>query len=135
MDVLDEQILASQVVRATEEELDILADHKVKVVTMPLSNCEVGGGIAPVPVMLEKGLHPAWEQMDILTTLKLWGGAFLIHKANQKDPQVMSARQVYKMATEYGAEALGIDAGVLEEGQAGRFDNGPHRYTYTCQWA
>lgn len=29
----------------------------------------------------------------------------------------MSARQVYKMATEYGAEALDIDAGVLEEGK------------------
>lgn len=118
MDVLDEQILASQVVQATEEELDILADHKVKVVTMPLSNCEVGGGIAPVPVMLEKGLHPCLGTDGYIDNFfEVMRGAFLIHKANQKDPQVMSARQVYKMATEYGAEALGIDAGVLEEGR------------------
>lgn len=36
-------------------------------------------------------------------------GAFLIHKGYHKDPQAMPARKVYRMATELGAKAVGIE--------------------------
>jgi cytosine/adenosine deaminase-related metal-dependent hydrolase len=46
-------------------------------------------------------------------------GAFLIHKADQLNPQVMPAHLVWYLATEGGARALGLDrVGRLEPGWA-----------------
>jgi cytosine/adenosine deaminase-related metal-dependent hydrolase len=35
-------------------------------------------------------------------------GAFLIHKAYRQDPRVMPANEVWRLATEGGAQALGL---------------------------
>lgn len=115
---LDQNVLASQVVQASDRELDILARHGVKAVTMPLSNCEVGGGFAPVTRMLQRGI-PVGLGSDgyINNFFEVMRGAFLVHKANQQNPQVMPAETVYKMATSMGAEAAGLTrCGVLKEG-------------------
>lgn len=116
---LDETVLASQVVQVSEKELDILAKHKVKAVSMPLSNCEVGGGFAPVSKMLEKGMTVGLGTDGYINNFfEVMRGAFLVHKANQQDPQVMPAKTVYEMATSMGAKAVGIEnTGVLEEGK------------------
>ena len=115
---LDEQVLASQVVQATDAELDILAKHQVKAVSMPLSNCEVGGGFAPVTKMLDRGMTVGLGTDGYVNNFfEVMRGAFLMHKANQQDPQAMPAKTVYEMATAMGAQAVGIeDAGILKEG-------------------
>lgn len=115
---LDEDVLASQVVQVSEKELDILAAHQVKAVSMPLSNCEVGGGFAPVSKMLDKGMTVGLGTDGYINNFfEVMRGAFLVHKANQQDPQVMPAKTVYEMATSMGAQAVGIkEAGVLKEG-------------------
>ena len=115
---LDEQVLASQIVQATDTELDILSKHKVKAVSMPLSNCEVGGGFAPVTKMLDRGMTVGLGTDGYVNNFfEVMRGAFLMHKANQQDPQVMPAKTVYEMATSMGAQAIGLtDAGVLKEG-------------------
>lgn len=115
---LDENILASQIVQTTDAELDILAKHQVKAVSMPLSNCEVGGGFAPVTKMLERGMTVGLGTDGYINNFfEVMRGAFLMHKANQQDPQVMPAKVVYEMATTMGAQAVGIaDAGILKEG-------------------
>lgn len=115
---LDEQVLASQVVQATDAELDILAKHQVKAVSMPLSNCEVGGGFAPVTKMLDRGMTVGLGTDGYINNFfEVMRGAFLMHKANQQDPQAMPAKTVYEMATAMGAQAIGIeDAGILKEG-------------------
>lgn len=116
---LDEDVLASQVVQVSEDELDILAKHHVKAVSMPLSNCEVGGGFAPVSKMLEKGMTVGLGTDGYINNFfEVMRGAFLVHKANQQDPQVMPAKTVYEMATSMGAQAIGLkEAGVLEAGK------------------
>lgn len=53
---LGPHVLASQGVQMSPKEIDILAERGVRVVHMPLSNCEVGGGVAPIPRYLEKGV-------------------------------------------------------------------------------
>lgn len=115
---LDENILASQVVQVSDKELDILAAHGVKAVSMPISNCEVGGGFAPVTKMLERGMTVGLGTDGYVNNFfEVMRGAFLMHKANQQDPQVMPAEVVYEMATSMGAKAAGIeDAGELREG-------------------
>jgi cytosine/adenosine deaminase-related metal-dependent hydrolase len=87
---------------------------------MPLSNCEVGGGFSPVPEMLAGGI-PVGLGTDgyINDFFEVMRGAFLMHKARLQDPAVMPASTVWKMATEDGARALGLDS-------RGRLQTGAH---------
>jgi 5-methylthioadenosine/S-adenosylhomocysteine deaminase len=50
------QMMASQCVQLSEREREIIAARGVKVTHMPLSNCEVGGGIAPMPQQMAAGV-------------------------------------------------------------------------------
>lgn len=115
---LDENVLASQVVQVSDKELDILAERGVKIVSMPLSNCEVGGGFAPVTKMLEKGITVGLGTDGYINNFfEVMRGAFLMHKGNEQNPQVMPAEIVYNMATSQGAKAIGIpNTGELKVG-------------------
>lgn len=115
---LDKNVFASQVVQMKDYELDIMVKRGTRAVSMPLSNCEVGGGVAPVSKMLEKGMKVGLGTDGYINNFfEVMRGAFLIHKAYQQDPQAMPAKDVYKMATGLGAQAMGVnDAGKLEEG-------------------
>lgn len=112
-------LIASQCVQVSGRELDLLADAGVKAVHMPLSNCEVGGGIAPVPKMLASGMIVGLGTDGYVNDFfEVMRGAFLIHKAYCQDPQIMPARQVFRMATELGAKVLGWEkTGTLLPGQ------------------
>lgn len=111
-------VLASQVVQCDGQELDTLAKHQVRAVTMPLSNCEVGGGVAPVTEMLRRNMTVGLGTDGYINNFfEVMRGAFLIHKAHLQDPQAMPAKTVVDMATAMGARAIGLpDAGRLEEG-------------------
>lgn len=115
---LDRNVLASQVVQVSDKELDILAKHQVSVVSMPISNCEVGGGFAPVSKMLDRNMTVGLGTDGYVNNFfEVMRAAFLVHKANQRDPQVMPAKTVYQMATSMGAKAIGLeDAGSIREG-------------------
>ncbi len=116
---LDEQVLASQGVKLTEGEIDILAARGVKLVHVPLSNCEVGGGFSPVPDLLARGVTVGLGTDGYINNFfEVMRGAFLLHKAHREDPEAMPAAEVYAMATEYGAKSLGVPGGRLEAGGA-----------------
>ncbi len=110
--------LASQCVQLSPNEIDIIAARGVKVSHMPLSNCEVGGGIAPVPELLDRGVTMGLGSDGYINDMfEVMRGAFLIHKARTLDPGAMPAEVVLHMATEGGARALGLDRiGRLEPG-------------------
>ncbi len=108
--VLSERSLLSQCVQISPEEIELLARHKARVTHMPLSNCEVGGGIAPLPALVDAGVSVGLGSDGYITDFfEVMRGAFLIHKANQQDPQVMPAWQVWYLATEGGAKAIGLE--------------------------
>ncbi|RME97126.1 MAG: amidohydrolase [Chloroflexi bacterium] len=114
------QMLASQCVQLSERERQIIAERGIKVTHMPLSNCEVGGGIAPVPQQIAAGVTPGLGSDGYINDFfEVMRGAFLIHKAHQQNPQVMPAHTVWHMATEGGAQAIGLqNVGRLEPGWA-----------------
>ncbi|MEW5958486.1 MAG: amidohydrolase family protein [Chloroflexota bacterium] len=114
------QLLASQCVQLSERERQIIAERGLKVTHMPLSNCEVGGGIAPVPQQLAAGVTLGLGSDGYINDFfEVMRGAFLIHKANQLNPQVMPAPQVWYLATEGGARSIGLErVGRLEPGWA-----------------
>lgn len=113
-------MLASQCVQLSERERSIIAERGVRVTHMPLSNCEVGGGIAPAPQLVEAGVTLGLGSDGYVNDcFEVMRGAFLIHKADQLNPQVMPAHLVWYLATEGGAHALGMErVGRLEPGWA-----------------
>jgi cytosine/adenosine deaminase-related metal-dependent hydrolase len=113
-------LLASQCVQLSERERAILVERGMKVTHMPLSNCEVGGGIAPVPELLASGTTLGLGSDGYINDFfEVMRGAFLIHKAKHQNPQVMPAREVWYLATEGGARSLGLEqVGRLEPGWA-----------------
>lgn len=102
-------LFASQCVQLSDREQEIIAERGVRVSHMPLSNCEVGGGIAPIPEMLERGVTIGLGSDGYLNDMfAVMRGAFLLHKARLCSPQVMPAPTVFRLATSGGAEALGL---------------------------
>jgi len=103
-------MLASQCVQISPIEIDIIARRGVRVTHMPLSNCEVGGGIAPVPDLVAAGVTVGLGSDGYITDFfEVMRGAFLIHKAHRQDPRVMPANLVWRLATEGGARAIGLE--------------------------
>jgi cytosine/adenosine deaminase-related metal-dependent hydrolase len=101
------KMLASQCVQLSPYERAIIARKEIKVTHMPLSNCEVGGGIAPVPEQVAAGVTLGLGSDGYLNDFfEVMRGAFLIHKANMQNPQVMPAHKVWYLATEGGARSL-----------------------------
>jgi cytosine/adenosine deaminase-related metal-dependent hydrolase len=90
----------------------------MRVSHMPLANCEVGGGIAPVPELLDAGVTVGLGSDGYINDFfEVMRGAFLLHKARLLDPGAMPAATVLGLATEGGAQALGLERiGRLEPG-------------------
>ena len=111
-------VLASQAVAVDADEIRLLARRNARVAHMPLSNCEVGGGIAPVPAIIEAGIRPGLGSDGYLNDpFEVMRGAFLIHKGAMRDPSVMPAGVVLHMATDWGARAIGLpDGGTIAPG-------------------
>ncbi len=115
---LDKDVVASQMVQLSDKEINMAAKSGMSAVSMPLSNCEVGGGVAPVPEMLAAGMQVGLGSDGYVNNFfEVMRGAFLIHKAYKQDTQAMPANVVYDMATAMGGRALGRpDLGVIAPG-------------------
>lgn len=111
-------MLASQCVQISQRERAIIAERGIRVTHIPLSNAAVGGGIAPIPELLDAGVTIGLGSNGYITDFyAVMRGAFLLHKAQRGDPQVLPAWQVLYLATEGGARALNLAlVGRLEPG-------------------
>ncbi len=111
--VLSERTLAAHCVWGEGGEIELLAKRKVGVAHCPKSNLKLASGIAPVARMLEEGVRGCLgtdgaasnNTLDILAEASL---AARLHKAASGDPTVLSAPEVLKMATLWGAQSLGL---------------------------
>ncbi|MCS7279444.1 MAG: amidohydrolase [Thermodesulfobacteriaceae bacterium] len=111
---LSENLIAVHCVRLSKREIELFSKHKVKVVHCPESNLKLGSGIAPVPEMLKKNLMvgigtdgPASNNdLDLFSEMRT---ACLIQKGIEENPLVLTAKEVFKMATEIGAKSLGFE--------------------------
>ncbi|MDR3144743.1 MAG: amidohydrolase family protein [Treponema sp.] len=123
--LLSGRLIAAQCVQLSPEEIDALARAGVRPVHVPLSNCEVGGGIAPAPALLDRGLPLALGTDGYINNFfAVMRGAFLIHKGYLQSADVMSAKTVWNMATACGARAVFGDrekTGTLAPGYGADF--------------
>jgi 5-methylthioadenosine/S-adenosylhomocysteine deaminase len=118
-------LLACHGVMLTDEDMDLLRTHDVKVAHNAESNMKLASGIAPVPELLKRGVCVAIgtdgcasnNNLDMLSEMDT---VAKLHKVNTMDPTVLDADTVLAMATIEGARALGLAdrIGSLEPGKA-----------------
>ena len=107
----------------TDEDLDIMAQKGICVVTNPASNLKLASGIADITRMLEKGVHVAigTDGPASNNCLDMFREMFLVTglaKVRENNAAAVSADNVLRMATVEGAYAMGLkDADVLAEGK------------------
>lgn len=120
--LLTRPLTAVHCVHLTGEEIDLAAKNDVTVVYNAKSNMKLGSGIAPIVALHRAGAPIAIgtdgaASNDLLDPFEEMRCGLLLQKAAQTDPTVLGARDAFRFATEVGARACRIDAGVLDEGK------------------
>jgi 5-methylthioadenosine/S-adenosylhomocysteine deaminase len=123
--LLGPKLVADHCVAVNESDISLLAENRVKVVHNPESNMKLASGIAPVPRFLESGITVALGTDGCASNnnLDMFGEMDMsakLHKAATLDPTVLPAATALRMATVYGATALGW------EGLTGQIAPGMH---------
>jgi len=123
--ILSDTFVGVHAVWLEQEEIEILAQYGASVVHCPGSNAKLGNGLAPVTAMLAAGIPvglgtdgPASNnRQDLFYEMDFCAKG---HKLVTRDPALMDARTVLKIALFLGAEALGLEetVGSLSRGMA-----------------
>jgi len=97
-----------------EDDFDILKKHNIYVITNPASNLKIASGIAPINEYLKRGIKVAigTDGPASNNALDMFREMFLVtalQKVTTKDPKVVPAMEVLKMAIVNGAHAIGIE--------------------------
>lgn len=120
--LVNERLTAVHCVHMDEADLDLLQERNVIAIYNPKSNMKLGSGVAPVTEMLRRGIPVALANdgsasNDLLDMFEEMRCAALLQKVVREDPAVISATDVFRMATENGAKACRIDAGTIDPGR------------------
>lgn len=120
--LFDTGTLAAHCVWLSDTEIEIIKSKKISVAHNPGSNMKLASGIAPVTKLLAEGITVALgtdgassnNNLDMLEEVRL---AALLAKVETMNPLSVPAAQALQMATEFGAQAIGLqNVGRLEEG-------------------
>lgn len=120
---LGQKLVAAHCVWLDEQEVKLLAEAGVKVSHNPVSNMKLAvGGAIPYGQMKQAGMNVSLgtdgvasnNNLDMFESMKF---ASLLQKFAFNDSTIMPAEEAFQMATINGAQALGIDAGVIKVGK------------------
>ena len=121
--VFDVPVIAAHCVNATDDDIRIMKEKNVSVAINPKSNMKLGNGFAPVEKFLAAGLNvcigtDGCGSNNSQNMFQEMNAAALVYKGASGRPDLVSACDVIKMATENGAKALGLEGklGVIKEG-------------------
>jgi 5-methylthioadenosine/S-adenosylhomocysteine deaminase len=122
-DLLSPRFVGAHGVWLDPDELGALGRAGAALVHCPGSNLKLGSGIAPVPEMRARGITVSLgadgaacnNRLDMFTEMRT---AALLQKVRQ-GPEALPASRALRMATIYGAGALGLEKeiGTLEVGK------------------
>lgn len=110
----DTRCIAAHCVHLDDNDIEILKNKNVSVVTNPSSNLKLGSGIAPLLSLQKKGINicigtdssASNNHLDMFKEMFL---ASTLQKGILHDPKIMDNYSVLQMATVNGAKALGYD--------------------------
>ena len=106
--------LAVHCVHQTDADIRLVAEKNAAIIHCPKSNAKLGAGIAPLAKWLQtdglriglgtdsavsNNMHDLWEEMRF---------ALLLQRAHLEDAEAVTARDVLRLATLGGAEAMGL---------------------------
>ena len=120
--ILSEHLIVAHVVWVDDEEMDLLAKHRVSVVHNPASNMKLCSGYTfKYEEMKKRGIRlgigtdgcSSSNNLDMVIAMKL---ASLLGKAWRFSPTATKAADIYHSATIGGAEILEIPVGRIAEG-------------------
>ncbi len=120
----DLPLMAAHCVWVDDNDMEIMADKNIHVLSCPGSNLKLGSGIAPVSEMIARGINVSCatdsaasnnnlSMMEEMTLLAL------LQKGINHDASLIPAKTAFRTATINGAKALGMDSitGSLEAGK------------------
>jgi cytosine/adenosine deaminase-related metal-dependent hydrolase len=115
--LLGPDTVAIHLVRAADEDIQVLAERGVPAVHCPRSNALLGCGTAPVPELLAAGLTVGLgtDSPASALTFDMWDemrAAILVARARSRRPDALGAEQVLRMATLDAARAIGLEGSI-----------------------
>lgn len=121
---LGERTLLGHCVHVSEADVQRLAETDTKVAHNIVTNCALGSGVAPVPMIQRYGVTVGLgtdnvDQNHTSNMIDDMRFATMVHKVTSGNPRMMSPETVVEMATIDAARAIGRadDLGSLEEGK------------------
>jgi 5-methylthioadenosine/S-adenosylhomocysteine deaminase len=120
--ILGRNCIAAHCVWLSDTEIALIRETGTQVSHNPSSNAKLGNGIARLPEMLNAGInvglgHDAAECNNSRDMFEVMKFASLIHRASRVDASLQQARDVVRMATRNGSDALGHNTGRIEAGR------------------
>ncbi len=122
--VTDLPVMAAHCVWVSDDDIAVMAEKNMSVLSCPGSNLKLGSGIARVAKMLEAGVNVSCatdgaasnnnlSMMEEMTLISL------LQKGVNQEPTLLPAKTAVRIATINGAKALGLDAltGSIEAGK------------------
>ncbi|MFX0065100.1 MAG: amidohydrolase [Candidatus Hermodarchaeota archaeon] len=107
----------------SEHDIEILEQTHTNIIHCPISNMKMASGVTPVPKLLKNNIlmglgtdsAASNGNLDFFEEMR---ATLLLQRIYNKDPSILTAKQVLKMATVNGAQAIGLqDVGSIEEGK------------------
>ena len=121
--MLEKRVILGHGTFLSDSEINMIKNRDVSVCTNPVSNLNLGCGIADLVKYKKNGINVclgtdgqgSGNSLNLFYTMSL---VDYLQKGEYEDPTVMSSYDVLKMATINGAKALGIDdIGSIEVGK------------------
>ncbi|NLL17695.1 MAG: amidohydrolase [Clostridia bacterium] len=122
--ILGPKTLLAHCVWLTPIEMELLAKTGTSVAHCPISNMKLASGVAPIPAYLAKGISVGLatdgvkenNNLDLFEEMKF---ASLLQKVHHLNAELMPAEETLRIATIYGAKAIGLDheIGSIEAGK------------------
>ncbi|MEG3592286.1 MAG: TRZ/ATZ family hydrolase [Pseudomonadota bacterium] len=111
------QLICVHMTQLTQQEIEEVAEKKVKIIHCPESNMKLASGICPVADLAAKKVNIALgtdspasnDDHDMLSEMKT---AALLSKISSKNPEAATSTEVIEMATINGAKALGLEKAI-----------------------
>ncbi|UCH63511.1 MAG: amidohydrolase [Fidelibacterota bacterium] len=119
---LGPQVIAAHAIWLEDREIELLEEHDVKLVYNPTSNMKLASGVFPYTKITDREIAAVLgtdgcasnNNLDMLEEMKF---AALLQKMNSNNPTVLSAHDVFQLATAAPARVFNINSGSIEEGK------------------
>ena len=117
---LDKKLIAAHCIWLNNDDISLLEKHNVKISYNPVSNMKLASGVfnyqkmKKLTVSLGTDGCASNNNLDMFEEMKIGS---LLQKSYFNDETIMPAKEIFSIATENGAKALGLNAGKIEEGE------------------